>query len=59
MIHPRRDGPCQGNFAASVKKILPINEGGVLALATLAEHYLAKIPRIGGDDSLTGCAAVA
>jgi hypothetical protein len=36
MSHPRRAGLCQGNFAASVKEILPIDECDTLALSGLS-----------------------
>jgi hypothetical protein len=32
MSHPPGTGVCQGNFAASVKEILPIHECGALAV---------------------------
>jgi hypothetical protein len=38
MTHPRREGLCQGNFAASVKEILPIDEHDALALAAFSER---------------------
>jgi hypothetical protein len=33
MSHPPGTEVCQGNFAASVKEILPIHECGALAIA--------------------------
>ena len=35
MSHRPERRVCQGNFAASVKEILPINEYGVLAISGL------------------------
>ena len=45
---------CQGNFAAIVKEILPINEYSVLAAATSTEHCPREPPRVCGNSSLTG-----
>jgi hypothetical protein len=59
MTHPPRTGMCQGNFAASVKEILPINECGVLTAATLIARLPRKLPRIRGNSSLTGCVSLA
>jgi hypothetical protein len=47
MTHPPRAGMCQGNFAAVVKKILPIDECGVLAAAL----PIARLSREIAEDS--------
>jgi hypothetical protein len=46
MSHPPKKAVCQGNFAASVKEILPIYQCGVLALVAYIE---------GGYPRITGC----
>jgi hypothetical protein len=45
MTHPRREGLCQGNFAASVKEIWPIDEYDALALAGVSERNSANLPK--------------
>jgi hypothetical protein len=54
MSHPPRAGMCQGNFAATVKEILPIDECGVLVTSNSIEHFPQEFPRIRGNSSLTG-----
>ena len=46
MNHPPGTGVCQGNFAASVKEILPIHECGALAVSGFIR---AEFPRITED----------
>jgi hypothetical protein len=59
-----RAGVCQGNFAASVKEILPIYQGGSLAIAASVDRISPEItgklrhksldrPCIGGIISFT------
>ena len=43
MSPPPGTGVCQGNFAASVKEILPIYQCGILAIVALID---GKSPRI-------------
>ena len=54
MSHPPRAGMCQGNFAATVKEILPIYEGRPPAALTRSGHSPQKLPRACGNSSLTG-----
>jgi hypothetical protein len=54
MTHLPKTGMCQGNFAASVKEILPIYECGVLARATSFTKVPREILRIRSVRSLTG-----
>jgi hypothetical protein len=46
MSHPPRKAVCQGNFAASVKEILPIYQCGILAIVASIE---GNSPRITDD----------
>jgi hypothetical protein len=46
MSHSPRKAVCQGNFAATVKEILPIYQCGVLAPMASIEGF---IPRIADD----------
>jgi hypothetical protein len=39
-------GVCQGNFAASVKEILPIHQCGILAIVACFEGVFPRITRI-------------
>jgi hypothetical protein len=43
MSHPPGTGVCQGNFAASVKEILPIHECGALAVMASFGRIIPKI----------------
>ena len=54
MSHPPGTGVCQGNFAASVKEILPIHECGALAVMTLSGQVSPQLPKIRDIRPLTG-----
>jgi hypothetical protein len=54
MSHLPRTEVCQGNFAASVKEILPIHECAVLVVWGFSEHYSPKIAGIRDIGALTG-----
>ena len=43
MSHPPGTDVCQGNFAASVKEILPIYQCGIVAIAAAIERYFPVI----------------
>jgi hypothetical protein len=43
MSHPPGTGVCQGNFAASVKEILPIHEYGALAVVASSGRFAPTI----------------
>ena len=43
MSHPPRKAACQGNFAVSVKEILPIYRCGVLAIVASIEGNSPRI----------------
>jgi hypothetical protein len=45
-----REGLCQGNFAASVKAILPITRWGVLAVQADSGYVLHEFPENYGED---------
>jgi hypothetical protein len=53
MSHPPRTKVCQGNFAASVKEILPINERGVLVAQGVPEQNASIITGIRDIEALT------
>jgi transposase len=59
MTYPLRAGMCQGNFAATVKEILPIYENGTPAILNYSEQLPRKLPRICGNSPLTSRASVA
>jgi hypothetical protein len=59
MSHPPRTGVFQGNFAASVKRILPIHEWVPLRSWPLLSGIPTKSPRICDIGSLTSCLNVA
>ena len=48
-----RTGVCQGNFAASVKEILPIHECGVLVVQGFSEQNSHRITEIRDIEALT------
>ena len=57
MTIPPGTGVCQGNFAATVKEILPINR---VRSSSRSPTYVGQIiprqlPRICGNSPLTGC----
>ncbi len=52
MTFPPRAGMCQGNFAATVKEILPIYENGLCDRTIRAIPRI--MPRISGNSPLTG-----
>jgi hypothetical protein len=54
MSHPPGTGVCQGNFAASVKEILPIHEYGALAVMASSERFTPRMPKIRDIRPLTG-----
>jgi hypothetical protein len=54
MSHPPGTVVCQGNFAASVKEILPIHECGALAVMTFSGHCSPRVPKIRDIRPLTG-----
>jgi hypothetical protein len=45
---------CQGDFAATVKEILPIDECKDVAASSSTKHISGKSPTISGDWILTG-----
>src|SRR5262245_22774897 len=59
MTHPPGAGRCQGNFAATVKEILPIYESGAPAAPTRTPALPRELLRIDGNRSLTGRVIVA
>jgi hypothetical protein len=54
MSHPPGTGVCQGNFAASVKEILPIHECGALAVMASSRRVFPQLPTIRDIRPLTG-----
>jgi hypothetical protein len=54
MSHPHGTGVCQGNFAASVKEILPIHECGALAVMASSGRISPRLPKIRDIRLLTG-----
>jgi hypothetical protein len=54
MSHPPGTGVCQGNFAASVKEILPIHECGVLAVMASFGRSSPQLLKIRDIRPLTG-----
>jgi hypothetical protein len=54
MSHPPGTGVCQGNFAASVKEILPIHECGALAVMASSGRSSPRLPKIRDIRPLTG-----
>jgi hypothetical protein len=46
MSHPPGTVVCQGNFAASVKEILPIHECGALAFMAFSGQISPRLPKI-------------
>jgi hypothetical protein len=59
MSHPPGREVCQGNFAASVKEILPIHECKALAVMASSGKIPPQLPKIRDIGPLTGdlCAA--
>jgi hypothetical protein len=53
MSHPPGTGVCQGNFAASVKEILPIHECGALAVVASSRRIVTRLPKIRNIRPLT------
>ena len=54
MSHPPGTEVCQGNFAASVKEILPIHECGALAVMASSGRMSPRLPKIRDIGPLTG-----
>jgi hypothetical protein len=54
MSRPPRTVVCQGNFAASVKEILPIHECGALAVMASSGRISPQLPKIRDIRPLTG-----
>jgi hypothetical protein len=54
MSHPPGTEVCQGNFAASVKEILPIHECGALAVMAFSGHNFPRLLKIRDIRPLTG-----
>ena len=54
MSHPPGTEVCQGNFAASVKEILPIHECGALAVMASSRRLFPQLPTIRDIRPLTG-----
>jgi hypothetical protein len=54
MSHPNGTEMCQGNFAASVKEILPIYECGALLIVASSGRYSPGLPKIRDIRPLTG-----
>ena len=54
MSHPPGTEVCQGNFAASVKEILPIHECGALAVMASSGRISPRLPKICDIRPLTG-----
>ena len=59
MTKLRRARTCQGNFAASVKGILPIDEADVLAAVDSIGQLFRRLPKICGERLLTRRPALA
>jgi hypothetical protein len=59
MAHQPRRRTCQGDFAATVKEILPIDECNDVAASTLAKQLFGKMPLISGSCILTDRRAAA
>jgi hypothetical protein len=54
MSHPPGTGVCQGNFAASVKEILPIHESEALAVVASSGRMSPRTPNSRDIKPLTG-----
>ena len=54
MNHPPGTAVCQGNFAASVKEILPIHECGALLIVASSGSNSPGLPTIRDIRPLTG-----
>jgi hypothetical protein len=54
MSHPPGTGVCQGNFAASVKEILPIHESEALAVVASSGRISPRMPNSRDIKPLTG-----
>jgi len=54
MSHPPGTVACQGNFAASVKEILPIHGCGALAIMAFSGQVSPRLPEIRDIRPLTG-----
>ena len=54
MSHPPGTEVCQGNFAASVKEILPIHECGVFAVMAFYGRNVPRLLKIHDIRPLTG-----
>jgi transposase len=59
MTYPPRAEMCQGNFAATVKEILPIYKNGAAAIPDDSGRLPRKLPRTCGNSPLTSRASVA
>jgi hypothetical protein len=53
MSHPPGTVVCQGNFAASVKEILPIHECGALAVMAFSGQVSPRLSKIRDTRPLT------
>jgi hypothetical protein len=53
MAHQPRRGTCQGDFAATVKEILPIDECSNVTTSSSIRNISGILPVIGGGRILT------